>query len=118
MHDDQKRKVWESIIYLENNQIIEQLRCVSYQQFFNEIENNEELIKQENENTTIIKTSFLDFIKNTTNKEQTNNIIVDRQEKYWIIKRLIWKMYHCFIFFLAWGATSIIANLIIIPLII
>ncbi len=118
LHDDEKRKVWESIIYFENNEIVEQLRCVSYRCFFNEVENNEELIKREFRNTTIIRTSFLDFIKNTTNKKQVNNIRLETEDKYWIIKRLIWKVYHGFIFFLAWGATSIIAKMIITPLIV
>lgn len=116
--DDEKRKVWESIIYFENNEIVKQLRCVSYRRFFNEVENNEELIKQESRNTTIIRTSFLDFIKNTANKKQVNNIRLETEDKYWIIKRLTWKMYHGFIFFLAWGAISIIAKIIITPLIV
>ncbi|WP_425381693.1 hypothetical protein [Spiroplasma endosymbiont of Polydrusus pterygomalis] len=97
LYDNEKRKVWESIIYFENN---------------------EELIKQESRNTTIIRTSFLEFIKNTANKKQVNNIRLETEDKYWIIKRLIWKMYHGFIFFLAWGAISIIAKMIITPLIV
>lgn len=118
LHDDKKTKVWESIIYFENNEIVEQLRHVSYQHFFRGIANSEELIKEESRNTTIIRTSVLDFINNTANKKQTNNTTVEPQKKYWIIKRLIWKIYHGFIFFLAWGAISIIAKIIIAPLIV
>lgn len=57
-------KILETLIYLENNKVVQQIRNLSYEQFFNELENDEDPIKtEETKNTTIIKMSFLEFIE-------------------------------------------------------
>lgn len=74
LHNDKKREILELIIYLENNKVIQQIRHLSYEQFFHEIEHDEDPIKtEETKNTTIIETPFLDFIEQINNEEQFDN---------------------------------------------
>lgn len=64
LHNDEKREILELIIYLENNNVVQQIRNLNYEQFFNELQNDEDPIKTgETKNTTIIKMSFLEFIE-------------------------------------------------------
>ncbi|WP_338962729.1 hypothetical protein [Spiroplasma endosymbiont of Lasioglossum villosulum] len=116
LYDDKRKKVWELLIYFEKNEIVQQIRHLRYKQFLNEIKNNAKLIKKESKHTTIIRTPFLEFVRTITNQKQ-DNITEEVQDKYWIFKRFIWKIFHGLIFFIAWGATSPIAKIIITPII-
>jgi len=110
--NSEKREILESIIYLEKNEVVQQIRNLSYKQFEEELKNNEKLIKtEESENTVIIKTPFLDFIKNVEKKEQENE---EAHEK----ESVMWKIFGVSIFVIAWCSIPVIGNLLIAPLLI
>lgn len=74
IHNEEKQEMWQQLIYLEKDKVVQQIRHLSYQQFFQELENKSNFIKlkenvKEDDNTTTIRTPFLDFINNL-NKEQ------------------------------------------------
>ncbi|WP_342277233.1 hypothetical protein [Spiroplasma endosymbiont of Nebria brevicollis] len=106
----------ELITYLEKNKVVQQIRHLSYEQFFNEIENDEDPIKSdESKNTTIIKTSFLDFIENV-NQEKNDCFIKQVTKPFW--KRVPWKIVGLAVFLGAWCAIPVIGNLVIAPLLV
>lgn len=74
IHNDETREIWEQMIYLENNKVVEQIRCLTYQQFFSELENNEKIVRiEEDSSTTIISTPFLEFIENINQEKNEFN---------------------------------------------
>lgn len=74
IHDDTKREIRELIIYLENNNVIQQIRHLNYEKFLNEADKNIKNIKNEESQSTIIfKTSFLEFIENVN--EEKNDVL-------------------------------------------
>ncbi|WP_342266459.1 hypothetical protein [Spiroplasma endosymbiont of Villa modesta] len=116
IHDDTKREIWELIIYLENNNVIQQIRHLSYEKFLNEVNKNIKNIKnEESESTTIIKTSFLEFIENV-NEEK--NDFFENQETKPLWKRVPWKIVGLTVFLGAWCAIPVIGNLVIAPLLV
>lgn len=117
IHDDTKREIWELMIYLENNNVIQQIRHLSYEKFLYEFDKNIKKIKnEESENTTIIKTSLLQFIENINRKENDMKPIEKVKKVWW--KRIPWKIIGLSVFVLAWCAIPVIGNLVIAPLLV
>ncbi|WP_425381766.1 hypothetical protein [Spiroplasma endosymbiont of Polydrusus pterygomalis] len=118
IHDDQRERIWEQIIYLENNnEVVEQIRDLTYQQFTDELKNNEKILRSKEDNsTTIIKTPFLQFIENINQEKNEFNQQKPSKKIWW--KRLPWKILGLVVFVVAWAAIPVIGNLLIAPLLV
>lgn len=111
IHDDTKREIWELIIYLENNNVIQKIRHLNYEKFLNETDKN--IKNEESESTIIFKTSFLEFIENV-NEEK--NDVFENQDIKPLWKRVPWKIVGLTVFLGGWCAIPVIGNLVISPL--
>lgn len=118
IHNDQTERMWEQIIYLENNsEVVEQIRDLTYQQFTDELKNNEKILRtEEDSNTTIIKTPFLQFIENI-NQEENDMKPIEKVKKVWW-RRIPWKIIGLSVFVLAWCAIPVLGNLVVPPILI
>lgn len=114
LHNDKKREMLQGITYLDNNEVVQQIRKLTYEQFFHEVEkaNYEVLKRKEDENTTIIKTPFLDFITNINEEEQLQQEL--KQKKKW--KTLVWWIVGFVVTLVIWCAFPIISHFLITPL--
>lgn len=109
--NEEKQEVWQQLIYLEKDKIVQQIRHLNYQQFFQESENKNNFIKlKEDDNTTTIRTPFLDFINNL-NKEQEENIKNKKLNKIW------WKGLKVVIFLVGCVGTGILSFFALTPLV-
>lgn len=116
--NDQTKRIWEQIIYLgNNNEVVEQIRDLTYQQITDESKNNEKILSsEEDSSTTIIKTPFLPFIENINQEKNEFNQQKPSKKNWW--KRLPWKILGLVVFLVAWSAIPVIGNLLIAPLLV
>lgn len=115
IHNEEKQEMWQQLIYLEKDKVVQQIRHLSYQQFFQELENKSNFIKlkedvKEDDNTTTIRTPFLDFINNL-NKEQEENIKNKKLNKIW------WKVLKIVIFLVGCVGSGILSFFAFTPLV-
>lgn len=117
LHNDKTKEVLQQMIYFDKDEVVQQIRKLSYDQFLNEIENDKPTIRlEESENTTIIKTSLLQFIENI-NQEENDMKPIEKVKKVWW-RRIPWKIIGLSVFVLAWCAIPVIGNLVIAPLLV
>lgn len=115
LHNDKTKEVWQKMIYFDKGEVVQQIRKLSYDQFLNEIENNKPTIRlEENENTTIIKTSLLEFMENITQEENDMKPIEKITKVWW--RRIPWKIIGLTVFVIAWCAIPVLGNLVVAPL--
>ena len=113
LHNDEKKEIWELMIYFKNNEIIQQIRHLSYNEFFEEVENNVDTIKkmEENDTTTIIKTPFLKFINKINEEEKQDNNNDSNNINHELLKRnrRKWIAVKCGIFCFSWVGIGLLA---------
>lgn len=112
LHNDKTKKVLQQMIYFDKGEVVQQIRKLSYDEFLNEIENDKPTIRlEESENTTIIKTSLLQFIENI-NREENDMKPIEKIKKVWW-RRVPWKIIGLSVFVLAWCAIPVLGNLVV-----
>ncbi|WP_338975201.1 hypothetical protein [Spiroplasma endosymbiont of Monopis laevigella] len=108
LHDDEKEEV------------VQQIRHLSSDQFFNEFNENEisknkKFIKlTEDDTTTIVRMPFLDFI-NSVNQGQTEEW--DASIKDSKFRKILWKISKVTMFLVAWAGIGLLSGLVVGPLI-
>lgn len=114
IHDDEKKEIWQQLIYLEADQVIKQIRHLSYEQFSNEVKNDESFIKlEENKDTTIIRIPFFDFINNLNEKQKEEQVDIKNKK----VRKVLWKVLKGIIFVVAWPGIGILSSLVVTPLV-
>lgn len=114
IHDDEKKEIWQQLIYLEADQVIKQIRHLSYEQFSNEVKNDEIFIKlEENKDTTIIRIPFFDFINNLNEKQKEEQVDIKNKK----VRKVLWQVLKITIFVVAWAGIGILSSLVVTPLV-
>ncbi|WP_342258169.1 DUF1360 domain-containing protein [Spiroplasma endosymbiont of Nomada ruficornis] len=114
IHDDEKKEIWQQLIYLEADQVIKQIRHLSYEQFSNEVKNDESFIKlEENKDTTIIRIPFFDFINNLNEKQKEEQVDIKNKK----VRKVLWQVLKITIFVVAWAGIGILSSLVVTPLV-
>ncbi|WP_342276985.1 hypothetical protein [Spiroplasma endosymbiont of Nebria brevicollis] len=78
LHNDEKREILKLIIFLEKDNVVQQISRLSYDEFLQMVKNKEQWIKtEETNNVTLIKTPLSDFIENINIKQEKLKLTID-----------------------------------------
>ncbi len=70
-----KEEILELIIFLEKDNVVQQISRLSYDEFLQMVENKEQWIKtEETNNVTLIKTPLSDFIENINTEQEQEKL--------------------------------------------